>query len=87
MAHRQEKATTSDDSEAEQQENVTSDDDALTTEQLEQNKRRASSNDSIENEFLNPACIFFSTPRSSKSFYGTVSRCEYRLFQFPTIDP
>ncbi|KAG1172823.1 hypothetical protein G6F46_003979 [Rhizopus delemar] len=63
MADRQETTSTGDDSEAGQQESVISDDDTSTTEQPEengkQNKRHISCNDSVENELLNPTCIFF----------------------------
>ncbi|CEI90244.1 hypothetical protein RMCBS344292_04572 [Rhizopus microsporus] len=90
LSHRQEIATASDDSVAEHQEIITSNDGVLATGQpeqsAEQNKRRASYNDSIENELLNPTGIYFPPPDPQNHFM-VVSRCERCPFQLPTIDP
>lgn len=86
MAHRQEKPTTSDDSEAEHQEFITGIDGVLTTEEPEQNagqnKRRASSNDSIENELLNSTCIYFPPPDPQNHFMVQSLDVSVALFNF-----
>lgn len=86
MAHRQGKATTSDDSAAEHQEIITSNDGVPTAEQPEQsadqNKGRASCKDPIENELLNPACIYFPPPDPQNHFMVQSLDVSITLFNF-----
>lgn len=69
-----------------QQCQITSNDGVPTTEQpeqsAEQNKRRASCNDSIENEPLNSTCIYFSPPDPQNRFMVQSLNVNIALFNF-----